>query len=75
MKNQAKVQQQPDLLRDGVTYDDIVEHGTWLEDRGNYARYWIGGEESVWVNEVTEEIADPDDEEWPEDDDDERSED
>jgi hypothetical protein len=44
------------------TYNDVIEHGLWLEDHGAYSRYATEGEESVWVNHDREEIADPDEE-------------
>lgn len=33
----------------------------WLEDdKRGFSRYWVGGEESVWVCQYCEEEADPD---------------
>lgn len=51
---------------DNLTYAAVIEHGQWLENRGDYSRYWIGGEETVWVNHDREEIADPDEDSDPE---------
>jgi hypothetical protein len=43
-------------------YDAIVENLTWLETWGDYSRYALDGEESIWVNDQTETVADPDEE-------------
>jgi hypothetical protein len=43
-----------------ATYEGVITHGIWLESRGDYSRYATHGEESVWVNDETEELADPD---------------
>ncbi len=53
-----------------TTYEGVIEHGIWLESRGDYSRYATSGEESVWVNDETEALADPD-EDGLEDEDDE----
>lgn len=56
---------------ENLTYQDVLERGEWLEDRGDYSRYWIGGEDSIWVNRADETIADPDEDDRETDDEDE----
>lgn len=51
------------------TYEDIVANGIWLEDRGAYSRYATEGEESIWVHNDREEIADPDEDDMADEDD------
>lgn len=68
---------------DGRSVAWATEHGAeWLEHRGGYARYWIGGEESAWACRECDTFGgDPDREEgcphcgygdelWADDDDD-----
>ncbi len=39
------------------TYDEIIENGEWLEDKGKMSRYCIGEDDRcVWVNNQTCEI-------------------
>lgn len=49
-----------------LTYEDVIEDGMFLEQMGRYSRYLVPvedgdeGEQVVWVNDLTEEIEDPD---------------
>lgn len=50
---------------DLLSFDDVVEHGLWLEDLGEYSRYALGEGEatvSVWVNWEDQTLVGPDDE-------------